>query len=146
MLVKWDPYTEIEKTFDNFFRRPFSLKPYWDDRNEEVVSWKPAVNVHEDGEKFRIEVQVPGIDRKDVHLSVNDHTLEIKGERKADTKEEKIGYHVQEFRYGAFSRTFKLPNYVDPEKLKATYERGVLTVTVPKHEKAKPRVVEIEAK
>ena len=146
MLVKWDPYTEIEKTFDGFFRRPFSLKPYWDDRNEEVIPWQPAVNVHEDKEKFSIDVQLPGIDMKDVHLSVMDNTLEIRGERKADSGEDKNGYHVREVRYGAFSRTFKLPSYVDPEKVKAAYERGVLTVTVPKQEKAKPRVVEIEAK
>ncbi len=146
MLVKWDPYTEIEKTFDGFFRRPFSLKPYWDDRNEEVIPWQPAVNVHEDKEKLSIDVQLPGIEMKDVHLSVTDNILEIRGERKADSGEDKNGYHVREVRYGAFSRTFKLPSYVDPEKVKAAYERGVLTVTVPKQEKAKPRVVEIEAK
>ena len=68
MLVKWNPYTEIDKTFDDFFRRPFSGKPFWDDRNGEVVPWKPAVNVHEDEEKLAIEVQLPGIDKKDVHL------------------------------------------------------------------------------
>ena len=146
MLVKWNPYKEIDKSFDEFFRRPFSRKPFWDDRNSEVVAWKPAVNVHEDDEKLAIDVQLPGIDKKDVHLSVNDYTLEIRGERKADTTKDKDGYHVQEFRYGAFSRTFALPSYVNPEQLKATYERGVLTVTVPKHEKAKPRTIEIEAK
>lgn len=146
MLVKWNPYTEIEKSFDDFFSRPFSLRPYWDDQNSEVAFWKPAVNVHENEENLAIEVQLPGIDKEDVNLSVNDHTLEIRGERKADTKKEKNGYHVQEFRYGAFSRSFRLPSYVDPDKLKATYERGILTVTVPKHEKAKPRTIEIEAK
>lgn len=146
MLVKWDPYTEIDKTFDSFFRSPASLRPYWDDRNGEVGPWKPAVNVHEDKEKISIDIQLPGIDMKDVYLSVNDHTLEVRGERKADSEENKDGYHVQEVRYGAFSRTFKLPSYVDPEKVQAAYERGVLTVAVPKHEKAKPRVIEIEAK
>ena len=146
MLVKWDPYTEVEKTFDDFFRRPFSLKPYWDDRNGDALSWTPPVNVYEDEEKLAIDVQLPGIDKKDVHLSVKDHILELRGERKADTKEAKDGYHVREFRYGTFSRTFKLPPYVDAEKMKATYDRGVLTITVPKQEKAKPRMIEIEAK
>ena len=146
MLVKWSPYTDIEKTFDEFFRRPYSMKPFWDDRNGDVFPWKPAVNVHEDKEKLAIEVQLPGIEKKDVTLSVNDRTLEIRGERKADTKKDEEGYHVREFRYGAFSRTFTLPSYVVPEQLKATYEQGVLTITVPKHEKAKPRTIEIEAK
>ena len=146
MLVKWDPYTEIEKTFDGLFGRPWSLRPYWDDRNREALTWKPAVNVSEDKEKLSIEVQVPGIDMKDVHLSVTDHTLEVRGERKARNEENKDGYHVREVQYGTFSRTFTLPSYVDAEKAKASYDRGVLTVTVPKHEKAKPRLIEIEAK
>ena len=146
MLVKWDPYTEVEKTFDSFFRRPFALKPYWDDRNGEAVAWQPAVNVYEDQEKLSIDVQLPGIDIKDVHLSVTDHTLQIRGERKAKNEEEKDGYYVREAQYGTFSRTFKLPSYVDPEKAKASYDRGELAVTVPKQEKAKPRAIEIEAK
>ena len=146
MLVKWNPYTEIEKSFDHLFRRPFSLTPFWEDGSREAVPWRPAVNVHEDKEKFTIDVQLPGIDKKDVQLSVNDNILEIRGERKTDSEEEKNGWHVREFRYGNFLRTFKLPSYVDAENVKAEYEQGVLTVTVPKQEKAKPRQIEIEAK
>ena len=74
MLVKWNPYTEFDKTFDSYFRRPFAVTPFWDDRNDEAVTWKPAVNVHEDKERLAIEVQVPGIDLNDVNLSVTDHT------------------------------------------------------------------------
>lgn len=146
MLVKWDPYTEVEKTFDNFFSRPFGLRPYWDDQNGAGGAWKPAVDVYEDKETLSIEAQLPGIDMKDVNLSVTDHTLEIRGERKAGNQEKKDGYHVREAEYGTFSRTFRLPPYVDPEQAKASYDRGVLTITVPKQENAKPRSIQIEAK
>ena len=146
MLVKWDPYTDIEKTFDSFFRRPFSLRPVWDDRNSESVTWQPAVNVYEDKEKLIIEAQLPGIELKDVSLTVTDHTLKIQGERKLEHKENGDGYHFREAQYGTFSRSFTLPSYVDPENMKATYDRGVLTVSVPKQEKAKPRNIQIEVK
>ena len=65
MLVKWNPYTDIEKTVDSLFRRPFALRPFWDDRNGEGVGWQPAVNVYEDKDKLSIEAQLPGIDLKD---------------------------------------------------------------------------------
>lgn len=146
MLVKWDPYSEIEKTFDNFFRRPFALRPFWDDRNAESATWRPSVNVYEDKEKLSIEAQLPGIDLKDVNLTVTDHTLKIEGERKVEHDDNKDGYHFREAQYGTFSRTFTLPSYVDAEKVKASYDRGVLTVSVPKQEKAKPRQIEIEVK
>ena len=146
MLVKWDPYTDIEKTFDSFFRRPFSLRPVWDDRNTESVTWQPAVNVYEDKEKLVIEAQLPGIELKDVSLTVTDHTLNIQGERILEHKENGDGYHFREAQYGTFSRSFTLPSYVDPENMKATYDRGVLTVSVPKQEKAKPRNIQIEVK
>ena len=146
MLVKWNPYTDIEKTVDSFFRRPFALSPFWDDRNGESVGWQPAVNVYEDKDKLSIEAQLPGIDLKDVSLTVTDRTLHIRGERKVEHDEERDGYHFREAQYGNFSRSFSLPSYVDAEKVKASYERGVLTVSVPKQEKAKPRTVQIEAK
>ena len=146
MLVKWSPYTEIDKTFDSFFRRPFGLVPFWDDQNGDAVAWQPAVNVYEDKEQLSIQAQLPGIDMKDVSLSVTNRTLQVRGERKDENKEQRDGYHFKEAQYGAFSRSFTLPSYVDPDKAKAEYDRGVLTITVPKTEKVKPRTIEIEAK
>ncbi len=146
MLVKWNPYRELEQTFDDFWGRDWFTRPLWDDRNEGVATWKPAVNVYENKENLYIEAQLPGIDMKDVNLSVTDHTLDIRGERKVEHEEKKEGYHFREARYGTFARSFTLPSYVAPEKAKASYDRGVLTLTVPKMEEAKPRVIPIEAK
>lgn len=148
MLVKWNPYKELDRSFDDFFGRDWFNSPLWGDRNGEttVAAWTPAVNVYEDENALHIEAQLPGIDMKDVNLSVTDHTLELRGERKSEHEDEKKGYLFKEARYGSFSRSFSLPSYLDPSKATARYDKGVLTITVPKGEQAKPKVIKIEAK
>lgn len=146
MLVKWNPYTELERTVNGLFDRPFGLRPIWDDRNAEALVWQPLVNVYEDKDHLAIEAQLPGIDLSDIELSVKEQTLHLRGERKAETEKSKDGYHIQEAHYGSFSRSFSLPNTVNPDEAKASYDKGVLTIMIPKQEKAKPRTIQIEAK
>ncbi len=146
MLVKWYPYTELERTVSGLFDRPFGLRPIWDDRNAEALTWQPAVNVYEDKDYLAIEAQLPGIDLNDIELSVKEQTLHLRGERKAETEKSKDGYHIREAHYGTFSRSFALPNTVNVDEVKAAYDKGVLTITIPKQEKAKPRTIQIEAK
>ena len=146
MLVKWDPYTEFDKAVNGWFGRPFALRPVWDDRNAEVHTWRPAVNVYEDKDHLAIEAQLPGVSMEDVTLSVNDRTLEVRGERKQEHDKEAEGYHLREAEYGVFSRRFSLPAYVDPNLAKATFSNGVLTIRIPKEEKAKVRNIQIESK
>ncbi len=146
MLVKWNPYTELEYAVNGLFDRPVGLCPTWDDRNAEALVWQPPVNVYEDKDHLSIEAQLPGIDLNDIELSVKEQTLNLRGERKAEAEKSKDGYHVREARYGAFSRSFSLPNTVNADEAKATYDKGVLTITIPKQEKAKPRTIQIEAK
>ena len=85
-------------------------------------------------EMLTIEAQLPGIDLNDIELSVKEQTLHLRGERKAETEKSKDGYHIQEAHYGTFSRSFSLPNTVNPDEAKATYDKGVLTITIPKQE------------
>ncbi|MEC4680789.1 MAG: Hsp20/alpha crystallin family protein [Nitrospirota bacterium] len=146
MLVKWNPYTELERTVNGLFDRPFGLRPIWDDRNAEALTWQPAVNVYEDKDYLAIEAQLPGIDLNDIELLVKEQTLHLRGERKAETEKSKDGYHIREAHYGTFSRSFSLPNTVNVDEVKAAYDKGVLTITIPKQEKAKPRTIQIEAK
>jgi len=110
------------------------------------VNWTPPVNVYEDTETLFLETQLPGVDLKDVNISVTDHTLEVRGERKVEHEDNSDGYHVREAQYGNFARSFNLPKYVNPSEAKATYDKGVLIVKVPKQEEVKPRVIPIEAK
>ena len=77
---------------------------------------------------------------------VKEQTLHLRGERKAETEKSKDGYHIREAHYGTFSRSFSLPNTVNVDEVKAAYDKGVLTITIPKQEKAKPRTIQIEAK
>ena len=146
MLVKWNPYAELERTVNGLFDHPFGLRPMWDDRNAETLVWQPPVNVYEDKDHVAIEAQLAGIDLKDIEISVKEQTLEVRGERKTETEKSKDGYHVCEARYGKFSRSFVLPSTVNPDEAKATYDKGVLTITIPKQEKARPRTIQIEAK
>ena len=146
MLVKWNPYTELERAMNGVFDRPFGLHPLWDDRNAEDLVWRPAVNVHEDQERLSIEVQLPGIDLKDIELSVKEQTLEVRGERKEETQKSTEGYHIREAHYGKFSRSLLLPSTVNPDEAKATYEKGILTIILPKQEKAKSRTIQIASK
>jgi len=146
MLVKWNPYTELERTVNGLFDHSVGLRPIWDDRNTEALAWQPPVNVYEDKDHLSIEAQLPGIDLKDIELSVKEQTLEVRGERKAEVEKSQDGYHVREARYGKFSRSFVLPSTVKADEAKATYDKGVLTITIPKQEKAKPRTIQIEAK
>jgi HSP20 family protein len=146
MLVKWNPYTELERTVNGLFDQPFGIRPMRDDRNAEVLAWQPQVNVYEDKDHLSIEAQLPGIDLNDVELSVKEQTLQLRGERKTETEKSKDGYHFREAQYGKFSRSFSLPSTVNPDEAKATYDKGVLTITIPKQEKAKPRTIQIEVK
>jgi HSP20 family protein len=146
MLVKWNPYAELERTVNGLFDQPLGFRPMWDDRNTEALAWQPQVNVYEDKDHLSIEAQLPGIDLNDVELSVKEQTLQLRGERKTETEKSKDGYHFREAQYGKFSRSFSLPNTVNPDEAKATYEKGVLTITMPKQEKAKPRTIQIEVK
>ena len=91
MLVKWNPYTELERTVNGLFDQPFGLRPIWDDRNAEARVWQPPVNVYEDKDHVTIEAQLPGIDLNDIELSVKEQTLELRGERKAETKSPRMG-------------------------------------------------------
>ena len=145
MLVKWDPLREIEQTLAWWGTQPFR-RPLWDDRNERTVNWAPAVNVYEDKESLYVETQLPGIDMKEVNISVADRTLSIHGERKVEHEGNKDGYHFREAQYGTFARSFHLPKYVNPNEAKATYDNGVLVVKVPIQEEARPKVIPIESK
>ena len=145
MLVKWDPFREIEQTLGWWGTQPFR-RPLWDDQNGESANWSPAVNVYEDKESLNFETQLPGIDLKDVNISVDDHTLEVRGERKLEHEDNKDGYFFREAQYGTFARTFNLPKYVNPHGAKAAYDKGVLVIKVPKQEEAKPKMIPIEEK
>ena len=108
------------------------------------ATWVPPVDISEDTDGIRILAEVPGVKPEDVKISLENNVLTIKGSKQQLTEERNERVHRYERTYGSFERSFTLPATVDAGHIKATYEHGVLTVTLPKAEKAKPRQIEVE--
>lgn len=109
-----------------------------------LADWSPSVDVHEEADTYVFTADLPGIDRKDVEVTVDDNVLSLSGERKSEDRSEEDGYRRLERSYGKFSRRFTLPHQVDAAKVDASYKDGVLEVRVAKSEAAKSRTIEIQ--
>jgi HSP20 family protein len=108
-----------------------------------LTGWAPALDVQEDKDNFTIRVEVPGLRREDIDVSLQDGALVISGERRSEKVEEGVEIHRQERFYGKFQRALTLPEPVVADKVKADYKDGVLTVTLPKTEEAKPKKIDV---
>lgn len=155
----WQPLAafreEMDRLFDNFWRgfgpgRPArrigaELQPLW--RFETSFGMAaPAIDVVEAEKEYRITAELPGMDIRQVELSVSDDMLTIKGEKKEEREEKAENYYLSERRFGSFQRSFQLPSGVDRNRVEAKYEKGVLTVTLPKTAEAAARQKKIEIK
>ena len=135
------PFTEVDfpaaRLFQDAVNRLFS--------EPATRPWAPAVDILETQNELVLKADLPDVNLKDMNIQIEHGTLSIKGERKFEKVEGKgTGYHRIERSYGEFQRYFSLPDTVDPERIKADYKNGVLTVTLPKKELAKPRTVKID--
>lgn len=141
-------HQEVDRLFDSFMSdlRPWrSGLRFWDEREGELV---PKVDVSETDKDIQVTADLPGIDEKDIEVTLSDGVLTIKGERKAEKeeKDEKKSYHRVERSYGLYSRSISLPGEVEEDKVKASFAKGVLTVTMPKSAKARSKVKKISVK
>lgn len=109
-----------------------------------TAAWYPACDVFEDKDAVKIVAEVPGVPAEDVKISLENNILTIRGEKKQQAEERNERVHRYERSYGMFERSFALPSTVDPDKIQAGYQNGVLTVTVPKAEKARPREIAVQ--
>ena len=138
-------YTPFHTELDDF---PAGLKVFQDSLSRlfsEPASrpWSPAVDIYETENELVLKADVPDVDPKDVGIQLENGTLTLKGERKFEEERNGKGFHRIERSYGKFVRAFSLPDTVDAEKVKADYKNGVLTVTLPKKEVAKPRTINV---
>ena len=108
-----------------------------------LQAWAPALDVHEDKDKFTVNLELPGLKHEDIDVHLEDGSLIISGERKSEAVTEGTEVHRQERYYGKFSRALTLPTAVAADKVKATYKDGILTVTLPKAEEAKPKQIDV---
>ena len=134
-----DPFTamraEMDRVFDSFLGRGFGRFPVLSPvgENEAIM---PSIDVRETDKELVVEAELPGMDEKDVNVTLHDGVLAIKGEKKAEREENKDNYHLMERNYGSFERSFRVGEAVDPDQVKATFEKGVLKVTMPKRAEA----------
>ncbi len=145
-IIRWDPFREIA-TLQDRMNRLFEEASGRNRRPEEdfaTGSWVPSVDVRETKEALELQVEVPGIEPKDVTVSVENGVLTLKGTRNFEKATEGETYHRIERAYGLFERSFTLPTNVNPEKIEARYRQGVLQLSIPKREEAKPKAISIK--
>ena len=109
-----------------------------------LQAWSPAVDVYEDENAYLIKVDLPEVSRDDVKVSLNENTLSISGERRVENEQKRENYHCVERSYGQFFRSFTLPPNINPEAINAQFKDGVLRLTLPKREEAKPKQIEVK--
>ena len=146
-VTKRDPMLDLLYQLENRMGRSFSepLRTFeWPVPEAATTAWMPLVDVFEEPDVIRLVAEVPGVKPEDVKISVEANLLTIKGtkEQVAEEKAEKV--HHYERSYGAFERTFRLSASIDPNKIKATYNLGVLTITLPKTETSKPHLIKVD--
>jgi len=109
-----------------------------------VADWTPSVDISETDGEYQIKAEIPDVKKEDVKVTLEDGVLTIQGERKHEKEEKGKKYHRIERSYGSFVRTFSLPDVIDEEKVKAEFKEGVLNLTLPKSEKAKPKAIDVK--
>jgi HSP20 family protein len=141
------------REMENLHRRLSSL---WDtnhfrrhsmtgeNENMSVSDWSPLVDITEDDDKYQLKVELPGVRKEDVHVTVENGTLFVAGERKAEKEEKNRKYHRVERSWGRFERSFTIPDDAQSENVKADFKDGVLCVHLAKSEKARPRQIEVK--
>ncbi len=144
-IKRWEPFRELEafrrdmeRLFDSFFGK-YSVEEY-------EGLWSPPVDIEETENDIIVRVELPGMKKEDIKIRTTGDSITISGEKKHEAEEKGKHFHRIERAYGRFERTIDLPVEVEPDNAKATYENGVLTVTLPKSEKARAKEIEIEVK
>lgn len=149
-LTIWRPFEEISP-FRDFERMRRDMDRLWDTffergtlRGEDGSQWLPSLDVAETKNEIVVKAEVPGLEPKDIDISLSDGVLTIKGEKKQEREEKEENYHLVERSYGSFTRSIRLPKEVQSDKINASYKNGVLKVVLPKSEEAKKKEVKIK--
>jgi HSP20 family protein len=144
VITRWDPFREFS-TLQDRMNRLFRESYGPEGREESLTSttFAPPVDVYEDEHNVTLKIEVPGIDEKDIDVRVENNILTVHGERKFEKEEKEENFRRVERQYGSFTRTFTLPNTVDPEHVSANYDKGILKIALPKKAEAKPKQIKV---
>ncbi len=145
-LIRWDPFRDlvslqerINKLFEDSLFRTRS-----GDEGLSSGVWSPPADIFETPEAIVLRAELPGLNKKNIHVEVKDNVLTLSGERKFERGIKEENYHRMERCYGSFTRSFTLPSSVDKDKVKARFKDGILEITLPKAEKAKQKQITVE--
>lgn len=144
-LVKWDPFGELED-ISNRLSRIFGRSSTPDTTGHDMLKaadWTPSVDISETDKAFLIKAEIPEVKREDVKVTIDNGMLTVQGERKMEKEEKGKKFHRIERSYGSFVRSFRMPDGIDEAKAKAEFKDGMISITLPKSEKAKTKSVEI---
>ena len=146
-IVRYEPFRNlvtVQDRMNRIFEEAFRGAPRGTEEEWALGgAWAPAVDIYEHEGNLVLKAELPGIDPKDVDVQVENNVLTLRGERKFDAEVKREEYHRVERAYGTFSRSFTLPNVIDTAKIKAEFKDGVLGVTLPQREEAKPKQISI---
>jgi HSP20 family protein len=149
-LTTWKPFREMAPVRD-FEKMRKETDRFWDSfvpaalkRTDDSGEWLPSLDVSETKNEIVVKAEVPGMDPKDIDISLSNGTLTIKGEKKQEREKEEEDYHLVERSYGSFMRSIMLPTEVKQDKINASYKNGVLKVVLPKSEETKKKEVKIK--
>jgi HSP20 family protein len=144
-LVQWNPARDLmrmredmNRLFSQFFREGDDEEGTW-----LTGAWAPPVDIHETDEALILKAELPGFSKDDVHVELHNNRLTLRGERRHETEVKEEQYHRRERAYGSFQRTFQLPTTIDQDKVKASFQNGILELRLPKSEAAKPKRIGI---
>jgi len=149
-LERWTPRKDVERFFEGMFEEPFSLSNWRGlpsfKKMREFMMFSPAVDMYDKEKEIVVKAEVPGMDKKDINISVSDSTLTIKGEMKKEEETKEEDYYYAERSYGSFSRRLELPAKVQESKIKANFKDGILEIHLPKAPESKAKEIKIEGK
>ena len=145
VLTRWEPFREfstLQDRMNRLFRESFNDPGR--DESLTTSNFAPAVDVYEDEHNLVLKLEIPGMNEEDLKVSLENNTLTVTGERKFEKEEKEENYRRIERQYGSFTRTFTLPQTVDSENVSATYDKGVLKISLPKKAEAKPKQIKVQ--
>lgn len=139
-MTRYNPFDDLRRLETRLFE-PFFRFPVFQEELQ-GAAWNPPVDVLEEKDRIFVKVEAPGVDEKNLKVTYEDGLLTVSGERQFERKDDR-NYHRIERAYGSFTRTFSLPRSVDPSQIVADYRNGVLEISIPKREEAKPKQIAI---
>ena len=144
VLTRWNPLSELatlQNRLNRFVRESYS--PEGPEEDLTTTSFAPPVDIYEDEHTIAVKMEVPGIDEKDIDVSIDNNTLTVHGERKIEKEEKEENFRRVERQYGSFTRSFTLPSSVDTGQVSAHYDKGVLKINLAKKAEAKPKQIKV---